>query len=139
MTLFEHTYRVFESTWGIYIKIIAEYTSISNYHVQEDIIEVCEGLKLTFAKDQAMDEDTLGDIDYFIEGLKRVSDQILGNSMYKKDTLIIIHSIDIAPCDFQEEGLVVAIMEWASIAFGFEVPPIEVTFNKEINKYEFFF
>ncbi|WP_334072022.1 hypothetical protein [Paenibacillus sp. A14] len=141
MNLVEHTYRVFKSTWGIYVKIIAEYTSISNYNAQDDMIEVCDGLKLAFAKHQVVDEDTLveGDIIYLIEGLKKVSDQILGKSIYNKDTIIVIHSINIAPCDFQEEGLVAAIIEWASIAFGFEVPPIVVTFNKEINKYEFLY
>ncbi|GLI04681.1 hypothetical protein YDYSG_07110 [Paenibacillus tyrfis] len=141
MSLVEHTYRVFKSTWGIYIKIIAKYTSISNYNEQDGIIEVCDGLKLVFANKQIVGEDTIFDEDviYLIEGLKKVSGQILSNSKYEKNTIIVIHSINIAPCDFQEEGLVVAMIEWASIAFGFEVPPIDVTFNKETNKYEFLY
>ncbi|UHA73172.1 hypothetical protein [Paenibacillus sp. 481] len=142
MNVVEHTYRVFKSTWGIYIKIIAEYTSVTNSNVQEDeLLEVCDGLKLVFKKQREQSEDAIfeGDIVYLIEGLKKVSREIIEKSKYKEDTMIVIHSINIAPCDFQEEGLVVAIIEWASKSFDFEMPKITVTFNKAINKYEFLY
>lgn len=137
----EHTYRVFKNTWGICIKIIAEYTSLSNSNVNDRIIDVCDGVKLAFAKHHTVGEDTLteGDIGYLMDGLKKVSSQILSASMYKKDTVIVIHSVHTAPCDFQEEGLAAAVMEWASIAFDFPTPPIVVSFNHERSKYEFFY
>lgn len=43
------------------------------------------------------------------------------------------------PCDFQEEGLTAAIIGWASKAFGFEQPIINVSFQKEKNRYHFEF
>ena len=58
--------------------------------------------------------------------------------MYK-DTLIIIDGLQFSLCDFQEEGLTAAIIEWASKAFGFSKPRINVDFQKENNRYVFDF
>ena len=64
--------------------------------------------------------------------MKKVSDLILSKSPYKLDTVIIIHSLTFPFCDFQEEGLTAAIIEWAANAFNFEAPKIDVKFNKEL-------
>lgn len=78
------------------------------------------------------------DLPYLIKGLKIVQKQIVNSSIYKM-TLIVINSLQFSLCDFQEEGLTAAIIEWASVAFDFAAPIINVDFQKEKNKYIFDF
>lgn len=139
--MYEHTYRVSKAQWGIYIKLTAEFTSMSNYDHKDSCSEICHGLWAAYAlKPLVKGEKFVEEDKYFLwEGLKKVSDLILTSSPYKLDTLIIIHSMTIPLCDFQEEGLTAAIIEWAAHAFEFEVPKIDVKFNKELNKYEFYY
>jgi hypothetical protein len=139
MNKYEHTYRVFKSSWGINIKIIAEITSTKNYAENNNYDKICDGLMAGYAsKPLAKGEKFLEEDKIFLwEGLKRVGDLIVKSSPYKSDTLIIIHSLVFSLCDFQEEGLTAAIIEWSANAFGFQAPIINVSFNKEYNKYEF--
>ena len=78
------------------------------------------------------------DLPYLVKGLEIVQKEIIKNSMYR-DTLIIIYSLQFSLCDFQEEGLIAAIIEWSSKAFSFSPPMINVDFNKEKNRYFFDF
>lgn len=60
--------------------------------------------------------------------------QIQAQSKYE-ETLIVIQSIGYNYyCDFQEEGLTAAIIEWAAKAFGFECPEIPVEYDREHQK-----
>ena len=67
-------------------------------------------------------------------GLTRIKDKIHSNSPFK-NTLITIKDIKFNPCDYQESGLEVAIIEWASNIFNFEKPEFNVTFDKTHKKY----
>ncbi len=139
MNIYEHIYRVFKSSWGIYIKIIAEYTAMSAYEDKNSCSEICIGLWATYAKQPlSMENKPVEEDKSFIwDGLKKVSKQIITNSPYNADTLVVIHAIEISLCDFQQEGLTPAIIEWASKAFNFEAPNVGVSYNKQLNKYEF--
>jgi len=139
MSIYEHTYRVFKSSWGINIKIIAEITSISNCNENHNYDMICDGLMAGYASkplvegEKFLEEDKI----FLWEGLRRVGDLIVNTSPYKAETLIIIHSLVFSLCDFQEEGLTAAIIEWAANACGFQAQIINVNFNKELNKYDF--
>lgn len=61
-----------------------------------------------------------------IKYLYIVKKQIIDNSMYK-NTLIIVNNFQFSLCDFREEGLAAAIIEWASKAFDFVPTVIENT------------
>ncbi|OWA35219.1 hypothetical protein B9G55_11165 [Saccharibacillus sp. O16] len=135
-TKLEYVYRVFKTTWGIYIKVDAGYTSFSN-HGYKHVTEITSGLWVHYQTDgeNVMEEDII----FLNKGLSKVEDLILKNSPYKNNTLIFVDSITIAPSDFQEEGLTAAIMEWAAKAFNFEKPEIKVDYNQKNNKYEFYY
>lgn len=60
-----------------------------------------------------------------------VKSQIYNNSIYG-NTLVIIDDLQYNVCDFQKEGLIAAIIEWASKAFEFEAPTINVRYEREI-------
>ena len=55
------------------------------------------------------------------------------------ENLIVIHSVQFEPTDFQEEGLTIAIMEWVAMRLNFQMPIINVDFDKVKNRYIFDF
>lgn len=136
----EHKYFICKSSWCISIKIFAEYTDFKNTKVNSKAIKVVDGIWLKFA-DKPMVENEIfcdDDLPYLMKGLEIVQKQIINSSTYK-DTLIIINSLQFSLCDFQEEGLTAAIIEWASKVFGFPKPIISVGFEKEKNRYVYDF
>lgn len=128
-----YSYSVLKSSWGIEIDIAGECTSMSNYVDNNACKNLDHGLWIIVKDDILLDIE----LEYLYKGLKMVSDSIISNSPYKSDTLIIINSVSYCFCDYQEDGLVPAIIYWAASLFNFEAPKIEVSFNKEANRYEF--
>lgn len=150
--MIEHKYIVCKSNWAICITIFAEYTDYENVEENSKAIKVADGLWLKFESKPIARNDVFGDdyvpslmkgwcddyLSYLIKGLEIVQKQIINNSIHKS-TLIIINSLNFSICDFQEEGLTAAIIEWASKAFDFAPPIINVCFQKENNRYVFDF
>lgn len=140
--MIEHTYsyRAYNSSWWVYVKIFAEYVKYDSVDLDSKAIKIADGLWMKFA-DKSMKKGELfydGDLPYLKRGLEIVNKQIINNSIYK-NTLIIVHSLEISPCDFQEEGLIAVIIGWAAKAFDFEPPKINVSFKKQENRYIFDF
>ncbi|MFC9776586.1 hypothetical protein [Paenibacillus chitinolyticus] len=135
----EYIYRVFKSTWGIYIKIVSDITQLSQSTEEECLVAISPGIwaKLSDAKNTGEDKLLEDEVTFLWEGLRMVAEQIKLHTPYKSDTLINITQVSIAPCDFQKEGLTAAIIEWAAVAFNFKPPTIMVEFIKDTNRYEF--
>lgn len=138
--MIEHKYYVCKSSWWIYIEIVAEYVELNKCNDNFKAVRIGEGLWLKFADKPIIENELFcnDDLPYLMKGLEIVQNEIIKNSLYK-DTLIIIHSLQFSPCDFQEEGVTAAIIEWASKAFDFSMPRIKVDFCKEKNRYIFDF
>lgn len=138
--MIKHSYFICKSSWWIYIEIIAEYKDYRNEKNTTNAIKVADGIWLKFADVPLLENEIFcqDDLPYLKKGLEIVKNQIINNSIYE-NTLIIINSIQFNPCDFQEEGLTAAIIGWASEAFEFEQPIINVSFQKEKNRYHFEF
>lgn len=138
--MMEHTYFVCRSSWCISITICAEYTDFYNTHKEGNAIKAADRIWLKFADKPIIENELFCDEDlvYLAKGLSIVQKEIINKSKYK-NTLIIISSLQFNICDFQEEGLTAAMMEWAAIAFGFQPPAIDVAFDKESNRYIFGF
>ena len=140
--MIEHTYsfRAYNSTWWVCVKIFAEYVDCNSVNLHSKTIKIADGLWMKFA-DKPMKKGELfydGDLPHLKKGLEIVQKQIINSSIYE-NTLIIIHSLEIIPCDFQEEGLIAVMIEWAAKAFNFEPPKINVVFQKQNNRYVFDF
>ncbi len=138
--MIEHTYFVCKSSWCINIKIIAGHTNFDKNNVDLNTIKIADGIWLKFADKPIFENEFFYDdeLPYLVKGLEIVQKKIVERSIYK-DTLIIIDNLQYSVCDFQEEGLTVAIIEWASKAFDFSKPVIEVDFQKKNNRYVFNF
>lgn len=138
--MIEHQYVILKTNWGINIKICAEYTDFDNVYLKSGGVKIVDGLWLKYADKFLIKHKRFyaGDFPYLMKGLEIVQKSIINNSIYK-NTLIIICDIQYNLCDFQEEGLIVAMIEWAAKAFDFEPPKINASFEKQENRYIFDF
>lgn len=135
----EYTFKICKSSWGVYVKLIAEYVQMDFAHVQQ-AVQIDGNIWLKFS-DRPLTKGAKfwdGDIPYLEKGLQLVKDNIKTKSKYQY-TLIVIHDIIYNPCDFQEEGIIAATVGWSAKVFEFVPPNIDINFNKAQNKYEFEF
>ena len=123
------------SCWciNIYLSIeIKPLPSINNYYKINNNI----GIKYDF-EDFSYDKNYF-ELPYLIDGINVVQNQ-LSNAIKNNNILIEIKDIKFGLCDFQEEGLTMAIIKLMSEIYGFEVPKISVHFDRQLNKYIFEF
>ena len=128
-----------KSSWAIDIKIIAE---IKSFTGSNNICkEICDGIWFSVIPQPLVKGEVFWeeDIKWLIEGIKYVREMIIKNSKYGNKTWIEIGSLQFSICDFQEDALPIAMMYWAAKSFGFEMPDVEVTFDKTENRYLFEF
>lgn len=136
MINYKHKYRVIKSSWGIAIDIDGAVMSITDFKDKDNCKEIYPGI-WWFCE---MDPLSQGEASHWLlKGLEILYNDILKYSPYKDGTLIIIKSYWFNMCDFQEEGLVAAIIEWVAKALNFDLPHIDVSFCKDTNRYEYFF
>lgn len=135
-----HKYFICKTSWCINIIIRAEIANMDEADLESLAVQAADGLWIRFTDKPLANGEKLDDSDlpYLLKGLQIVKSQICNNSIYK-NTLIVINDLQYSICDFQKEGLTAAIIEWASKAFGFETPTINVRYEKEINRYIFDF
>ncbi len=143
-----HKYRMWKTSWGIAIDIygrVCDYNKFfrnKEFLENENVVKICEEISVLFLPDK---NENVGSADsynqmhpddypYLIEGLIKVSKDIMHYTKYK-NTLIIINRLEFSLCDFQKDGMIAGMMEWAARAFGFECPKIDVTYQKDINRY----
>lgn len=138
--MIEHKYFICKTSWCINIVIRAEIANMDEADAESPAVQAAEGIWIKFTDKPPMNGEKLDDSDlpYLLKGLQLVKSQIFNNSIYK-NTLVIIDDLQYSICDFQKEGLTAAIIEWASRAFGFESPTINVRYERETNRYIFDF
>lgn len=141
-----HKYRMRKTAWGIAINIygrVCDYNKFfNNKEFLENVVKICEGISVLFLPDEnenvgphdSYNQMHPDDYHYILEGLIKVSQDIVHFTKYK-NTLIIINRLEYNLCDFQEEGIIAGMMEWAARAFGFECPKIDAIYQKDINRY----
>ena len=64
---------------------------------------------------------------------------LIDASPSKTNTLIIFHEIRYNWCDYQPEGLVLAVYRWISDTLKIETPIVDINYNKTLNRYDIFF
>ena len=123
------------SCWciNIYLSIeIKSLPSVNNYYKINNNI----GIKYDF-EDSSYDKNYF-ELPYLMDGINAVQNQ-LSNAIKNNNILIEIKDIKFGLCDFQEEGLTMAIIKLMSEIYGFEMPKISIHFDRRLNKYIFEF
>ena len=125
-------YSVLKSSWGIRIGIEGRLLPHADYDGESTA--VADGVFLASGGGSHLSDGELGILK---SGVQRVAPQIVARSPFGKGTLIELKSVLFDPCDYQEEGLEPAIVEWASDQLAFDAPEYSVEFDKEHNRYIF--
>lgn len=133
----EYNYVLFEGRWGISIRIFGQVLDKNAFDGACE--KVCDGIWLSF-NERSLDsreiickEDRIS----ICNGIDMVKDSILRNSPYENRTVIEICSLKYNECYFQQEAMVIAMMNWCSSVFGFDFKEIESSFDHAANYYNF--
>lgn len=136
----ESQYYVQKASWWVFIKIVAY---AMEYYIDEEsdnVIKVDDDIWIKYTDIPICKGEIFvqSDMLHLIKGLNIVKEQIRKKTKFKQ-TLIVIESLQYSPCDFQEEGLTAAIMQWSAQYFRFTMPSISVDFDNINNRYVFDF
>lgn len=144
--MIHHKYKILICRWGISIDLFGDICNYSSYTnaVADNTrcFDVDDSVHILFAPQKLPDYKYINihpdDYIFIVKGIKNVLGSIKKYSPFN-NTLIIFNEAIYNECFFQEEGLIVTSMEWASKAFGFECPKVAVSFDKNNNRYIFDF
>ena len=133
----EYKYTLFKGRWAISITIFGQVLDKNKFHGNHK--KVCDGIWLSFNEHSLDDKEIFCEEDRIsiYKGVDMVKDSILYNSPFANRTVIEICSLQYNECYFQQEAMVIAMMNWCSSVFGFKYKKIESSFNHETNKYNF--
>jgi hypothetical protein len=129
-----YVYRVLKSAWGIRVSVTA--SSTVKPPVQGLNSAARGGVAVNFAKMAVGLPDVLKD--QVRKGLAHIASDIVA-SCDGKDLLVTVEEVDFNEADFQAEGLSVAMIRWAEQEFKLPVHEVEVSFDREKNRYFFKF
>lgn len=135
----KYTYKWFKGRWGISITIYGEV--IEKKVFKEDCIVVRDNIYLSFSKDPLIKNELFCEEDRnaIFKALNMVAEDIVLHTQCHDGIVIQICSLQYDVCCYQEEAMVVAMLNWCSQVFGFKLENIESIFDNSLNKYVFEF
>lgn len=136
-------YKLFISKWEIAIILEAEYRELYENENKSVYMKIGENLYFASSCLPYPNSNTLNaeELECFCKGLKLVSAQIIDN-MQSRPCLIKLNSIIFSDCNIQNDAFTASAIQWASEAFGFSMPTINIWFDntkKPCGKYTFDF
>jgi hypothetical protein len=129
-----HKYQLLKTSWGIVIFL--EIDEILNSIINDTDIAVTDKIYLRISDTCRLDKETIAD--WIGDGIKALAEEIskkIGNVTVCFD----VKGIGFNYIDFQEEGLYCAVQEWISKYYEIPLPPVDVRYDRETNKYIFNF
>ncbi len=135
----KYNYKLFKGRWGISITIYGEV--IEKKVFKEDCIVVRDNIYLSFSKDPLIKNELFCEEDRnaIFKVLNMVAEDIVLHTQCHDGIVIQICSLQYDVCCYQEEAMVVAMLNWCSQVFGFKLENIESIFDNSLNKYVFEF
>jgi hypothetical protein len=128
----EYVYKVLKGAWGIRISLTAE--ARRTERLEHD--DVLVSPRIWISGQVAGRPLSNSEIDTLVRGLRFLVDEI-GQAVSYEPLVIVIRDLRYVESDFQEEGLTAAIFGWAIAEFGLNPREIDVSFNKDANRYNF--
>ena len=138
--MIKHKYVVLQTSWGIHITIYGEVREYNTDVKWDNILQINDFLWLYCDNVYSIYPNLLGEVELAMikKMILLLSNHIKQHSKYDK-SIIMIRGLQYNYCDYQEEGLAVAIAQWLAKAFKFEIPDIPVKYDHSMNKYIFNF
>lgn len=133
----KYTYKWFKGRWGISITIYGEVFEKRLF--KEDCIAVRDNIYLSFSKDPLIKNELFCEEDRnaIFKALDMAAEDIVLHTQCHDGIVIQICSLQYDVCCYQEEAMVVAMLNWCSQVFGFKLENIESIFDNSSNKYVF--
>jgi hypothetical protein len=126
-----YTYKILKSSWGIWISITAtiQYTQVRKG--RPDLINRSTGLRFEKA--------AIGLSEIYRAALAAGWDKVAASAERSagNEVRVIVEDVKFVDTDFQVEGLSVAMVRWAEKAFNLDTWPVEVSFDRSANRYDF--
>ena len=100
---------------------------------------VRDNVYLSFSKNPLIKNELFCEEDRnaIFKALNMIAEDIALHTQYHDGTVIQICSLQYDVCYYQKEAMVVAMLNWCSQVFGFELENIENKFNNRLNQYIF--
>lgn len=135
----KYNYKLFKGRWGISITIYGEV--IEKKVFKEDCIVVRDNIYLSFSKDPLIKNELFCEEDrnVIFKALNMVAEDIVLHTQCYDGIVIQICSLQYDVCCYQEEAMVVAMLNWCSQVFSFKLENIESIFDNSLSKYVFEF
>ena len=133
----KHDYMLLKGRWGISITIFGEV--YDKRHFGDECIEVHKGTYLSFSKNPLIKNEIFCEEDRnaIIKATNMVSNHILLNSRFHNNTVIQICSLQYDLCYYQEEAILVAMLNWCAETFNFDLQEVKAHFDYLNNRYFF--
>ena len=133
----KYNYKLFKGRWGISITIYGKV--FEKKYFNEEYIAVRDNVYLSFSKKPLLKNELFCEEDRnaIFKALNMVAEDITLHTQFCDGTVIQICSLQYSLCYYQEEAMVVAMLNWCSRAFGFKLEDIESKFDYNLNKYVF--
>ena len=128
----KYNYKLFKGRWGISITIYGEV-------IEKNVVR--DNIYLSFSKDPLIKNELFCEEDRnaIFKALNMVAEDIVLHTQCHDGIVIQICSLQYDVCCYQEEAMVVAMLNWCSQVFGFKLENIESIFDNSLNKYVFEF
>ncbi|MGN0403125.1 MAG: hypothetical protein ACI4HQ_12825 [Acetatifactor sp.] len=133
----KHKYMLLKGRWGISISIFGEV--YDKRYFGDECIVVHNGIYLSFSKNPLIKNEIFCEEDRtaIFKAIDMVSEYILLYSQFRNNTVIQICSLQYSLCYYQEEAMLVAMLNWCAETFNFELQEINTYFDNTNNKYIF--
>jgi hypothetical protein len=134
MQLTYHFKYIKNSTWGIVVSLTAEDIAYSEC---PDCTQVTNRIFLNISAPHFILSES--EKNYAIKAIERMAPSVHNKLQPDEKIIINITNIHLADTDWQAEGLYCAMMCWLAERYTITAPPVDINFNKKLNKYEFMF
>lgn len=98
---------------------------------------MCDGIYLSFSNKPLVKNEMFCEEDRnaIFKAVDMVGDRIHMNSPFHNNTVIKICSLQYDLCYYQEEGMVVVILNWCAKTFHFDMKEVRSSFDYINNRY----
>lgn len=134
------SYRLLRGPWGIAIDLTAEAALTreppsSGEQVGERVWLDVTPVREHVPADRSGVRLTPEELPWLRHGMALLTDNIEATHGQAQHTLVTVHRVLFPEADFQPEGLAAALLQWGREEFGLDARPVEVTFDRETNRY----
>lgn len=133
----KHKYMLQKGRWGISISIFGEV--YDKKYFSDEYIVVHDDIYLSFSRNPLIKNEIFCEEDRtaIFKAIDMVSEYILLYSQFHNNTVIQICSLQYSLCYYQEEAMLVAMLNWCAETFNFKLREINAYFDNSNNKYIF--